>query len=212
MPGISVCAVDVGSLANIGWWRVPVGDEPTAGCDLDSLVDAVANDLIAGRGVALGFEAPLFIPVPADHGGLNLQRAGDRGRPWSAGAGPIALALGLQHAAYVFKKLAEVVHPVITFDPEGLRSGKANLLVWEAFVSGHSKNRAAEDPHVDDSRLAVNEFTRRYSTGLVESDVDEPVVLSLVAAGLLASGLTTDLSLLHQSCVVVAPPAQLPWK
>lgn len=29
------------------------------------LVDAVAGDLIAGEAVALGFECPLFVPVPA---------------------------------------------------------------------------------------------------------------------------------------------------
>lgn len=206
MTDISVIAVDVGSPLNIGWWRDSPSQHSTSGRDLDSLVDAVSSDLLAGRAIALGFEAPLFVPAPSTQAGLNRQRVGEKGWPWCAGAGAGALALGIQQSAYVFTTLAVRVHPRVTFDPSALMSGEANLLVWEAFVSGKSKNRAAADPHVDDARLAVLEFRRRLSTGTVGSDIDDTAVLNLAAAGLLASGLTDDTQLLHQPCVVVAPP------
>ena len=202
---VTVVAVDVGSLANIGWWRER-HDEATHGHDLDALIEVVAADLLAGVPVALGFEAPLFIPRPPSACGLNRQRAGDRGRPWCAGAGTGALALGIQQAAYVFAGLAERVRPTVSFRPEALADGSASLLIWEAFVSGKSKDRSAIDPHVNDARLAVIEFRSRLALGHVHSDVEDLNVLNLAAAGLLAAGLTADVELLTQPCVVVKPP------
>ena len=130
----------------------------------------------------MGFEAPLFIPRPSSTLGLSRQRVGDRGRPWSAGAGTGALALGIQQAAYVFACLAERIRPRVSFAPSALIEGGAELLIWEAFVSGNAKDRNAVDPHVDDARLAVAEFARRLAHGDVYSDVDEPLVLNLAAA------------------------------
>ena len=164
-----VAAVDVGSLANIGWWRV-AGETAGGGRDLDELVDALAADLNHGRSVALGFEAPIFVPLPAKAAGLCRQRVGDRGRPWSAGAGTGAPALGVQQAAYVFAGLARLVAtcPRISFDPLNLDGSETTLVIWEAFVSGKAKNRAAVDPHVDDARVAVNEFSRRIALGVID--------------------------------------------
>lgn len=94
----------------------------------------------------------------------------------------------------------------MTFDLEAIERGDADLLVWEAFVSGKAKNRAAEDPHVDDARLAVTEFVARHRTGVVASDVQDTEVSNLVAANLLASGLSPDIALLHRPCLVVRSP------
>ena len=207
MEQISVIAVDVGALKNIGWWRDSGSGLTTSGRDLDGAVDTVCLDLLAGRPVAIGFEAPLFIPAPAEQSSLNLQRVGENGRPWSAGAGTGVLALGLQQAAYVFEGIAKRVRPRVTFDPNVLLKGDSDLLVWEAFVSGKAKDRTAADPHIDDARRAVSEFSARLRRGLVTSDIDESLVLNLAAAGLLASGLTSDLALLRAPCIVVAPPA-----
>lgn len=203
---INVIAVDVGSLLNIGWWRVAASGESSFGRDLDGFVDVIAADLLRGDAVAAGFEAPLFIPRPTSMAGLNRQRIGDHGRPWSAGAGTGALALGVQQVAYVFARLADMARPRVSFAPSALIHGNADLLVWEAFVSGKAKNRTAVNPHVDDARLAVDEFLRRLALGDVYSDIQEPLVLSLAAAGLIASGLTDDVEMLKQACVVVKPP------
>jgi hypothetical protein len=202
-----VAAVDVGSLANIGWWRA-FGNDAGGGRDLDELVEVLAADLNQHRSVALGFEAPIFVPLPAEAVGLCRQRVGEQGRPWSAGAGTGALALGVQQDAYVFAGLARQVatRPRISFDPRQLDGSETTLVVWEAFVSAKAKNRAAVDPHVDDARVAVEEFLERLSNGLVHSDIDEPSVLNLAAAALLASGLSADVGLLTQEAIVVRAP------
>jgi hypothetical protein len=207
MRNTVVAAIDVGSLANIGWWRV-AGDTAGGGRDLDELVELLATDLNQNRSVALGFEAPIFIPLPADTAGLCLQRVGDRGRPWSAWTGSSVLALGVQQAAYVFGGMARrvVTQPRVSFDPAELSRAEATLVVWEAFVSGKAKNRAATDPNVDDARVAVNEFNDRLAQGMVHSDIAEPSVLNLAAAALLASGLSSDTALLSQASVVVRAP------
>jgi hypothetical protein len=65
---VIVVAVDVGELANIGWRRREASGKSSGGRDLYDLVEVVAADLGAGIPVALGFEAPLFIPRPAQAG------------------------------------------------------------------------------------------------------------------------------------------------
>lgn len=205
---LSIVAVDVGSLLNIGWWRELTESNLTSnGRDLDAVADAVVADLREEVPVALGFEAPLFVPRPSEHARLNKQRVGDKGRPWCAGAGTGALALGIQHATYVFERIAAQQQPRVTFDLDVLMKGDADLLVWEALVSGAAKNRAASNPHVDDARVAVREFARRIADDKVTSDIVEPDVLNLAAACLLGAGLTSDPGPLKQSCIGVKPEA-----
>ncbi|MEV0296976.1 hypothetical protein [Nocardia sp. NPDC050710] len=202
-----VAAVDVGKLANIGWWRI-AGTDACGGRDLDDLVAGLAADLDEGRSVALGFEAPLFIPNPTTVGGLGRQRVGEAGRPWCAGAGTIALAFGVQQASYVVHRFAGMLERPIRagVDAPGLLDGSLDLLIWEAFVSAGSKDRAATDPHISDARAAAEEFERRARTGGIRSDIADTHVLNLAAAALIASGLVTDSALLTTPCVVIKSP------
>ena len=207
MDGVTIAAIDVGSLAKIGWWRKSAREGPHESNDLDSLVEVIAQDLDGGERVALGFEAPLFVPVPADHGGLNRGRPGEGRWPWSAGAGATVLAIGAQQAAYVFSSLAMRVRPRVSFDPQELLNRGADLLVWEAFVTGDAKSKGAPNDHIADAQSAVEEFVRRAESGRIESDITGSEVLNLAAAGILASGLSTDVSLLKTPCIVVKSPA-----
>jgi len=205
---VVVAAVDVGSIANIGWWRSGPG-QPQSGSNLDELAEALGEDLKEGRAVALGFEAPLFIPRPSSPDGLNRQRVGDRGRPWCAGAGAGALALGIHQATYLLAAVARRAPDVglrVSFDPDDLVAGEPVLVAWEAFVTGRAKNRLAVNPHVDDARVAVAEFESRLAFGSVQSDVKDVSVLNLVAAGILAEGLSDDTDLLTVPCIVVRAP------
>ena len=59
-----VGAIDVGAPRNIGWAILSDGSEAT-GQDLDAFIDTFAR-LANDRPAALGFEAPLFIPVNAE--------------------------------------------------------------------------------------------------------------------------------------------------
>lgn len=81
-----IYAIDVGSTLRgkegtaFAWARVPAaGGVPMASPDLRALLDAITRDLHAGRNVPLGFESPLFIPVPDDEKKLSRARAGSWG-------------------------------------------------------------------------------------------------------------------------------------
>jgi hypothetical protein len=207
VPEIAVLALDVGSLANIGWWRMS-GSAANGGRDIQGFVEAAVLELNSARPVAIGFEAPLFIPSPSSVDGLARQRIGEAGRPWCAGAGSGALALGVQQASYVLEAIRSRTNRSLRvgFDPAALTRGELDLCIWEAFVSGKAKNPASNDPHVADARSAAEEFHRRLAAGIVDSDIDDRAVLNLVAAGIIAAGLTDDVELLKQPCVVVKAP------
>src|SRR5437867_4377744 len=98
---VAYCA-DVGSVAagSFGWASHP-SREGAAPTDIRALAEAVAEDLNAARRVALGFECPLFVPLADDPAELLSAREGDGSRPWSAGAGPTVLAVGLVEAAWI---------------------------------------------------------------------------------------------------------------
>lgn len=207
MPDRVIAAVDVGKLSNVGWWRIADGGSG-GGRDLDDLADILTADLNRGRTVALGIEAPIFIPAPTTTAGLGRQRTGEAGRPWCAGAGPIALAFGIQQTNYLLTHIAERLTTPIRagVDVAALHADRLDLLVWEAFVSAGSKDRSVNDPHVWDARAAAEEFERRAATGVVVSDIAEPSVLNLAAAALIATGLSHDPGLLSVPCVVVRAP------
>jgi hypothetical protein len=82
-----IYAADIGSVAagNFGWARLDPEQNSTQverndGTEIAELVDAVADDLDLGaRGVALGFECPLFVPVPEDPRRLGSALRASRG-------------------------------------------------------------------------------------------------------------------------------------
>ena len=95
------CAVfcaDIGSVAKgrFGWAFAPdrsgVAVEHD---DIEELVTTVVRQLLDSKKVALGFECPLFVPIPSDPLQLTSARVGEGAYPWSAGAGASALATGL---------------------------------------------------------------------------------------------------------------------
>src|SRR4051812_10849525 len=100
MHNLVVFCADVGSVksGNFGWARSYTSAATVAEHDSSKpadLADDVARELLAGSPVALGFECPLFVPVPTDEMKLGSARDGEGNRAWSAGAGTGALATGL---------------------------------------------------------------------------------------------------------------------
>jgi hypothetical protein len=99
-----VYCADIGSVVNrcFGW---AVASGPNADVDeaddIEGLTAAVAQALAAGDKVALGFECPLFVPLPDDPKELTKARDGEGSRPWSAGAGCGALATGLTQTVWI---------------------------------------------------------------------------------------------------------------
>ena len=107
-----VVVIDVGSPGkNLGWWMAgPYRSEGNN--DIDCCVDAMANVLREGP-LALGFEAPLFVPRRDKPSDLLKARRGECeggvNRPFSAGAGAAVLVAALAVVPYVLSKLKTAV-------------------------------------------------------------------------------------------------------
>ena len=174
-----VVAVDVGSVRkNFAWagldlpGRRPVGEggrhpEGAALAALEALDERIS--------VALGFEAPLMVPVspvgPVDAWmTLGQARQGEtvdgRSRPWSAGAGSGALATGLAQLAWVLERIGSALPGLrCTTRPELWLDGEAELFVWEAFVSGTGKPIPSEiTQHAADAAAACCSSPTTFSS------------------------------------------------
>ncbi|RCK70158.1 hypothetical protein DT076_05620 [Desertihabitans brevis] len=160
--------------------------------------------LSSGAPVALGFEAPIVVPVsPVDtsEGWRTLGRArqgetgGGQSRPWSAGAGSGALTTGLVQLAWMLDWLASQMSTLrVTTSPSHWTAGQAELFVWEAFVSGTGKPvPSATGQHAADAAAAADTFADRLAAGtLGTSDVTcgPSSAFNLVAAAAAFAGMS----------------------
>ena len=160
MPLVIHCA-DIGSVknGNFGWARLAVGeanDQCTIGRDIEDFARGVAADINAGAQVALGFECPLFLPLPEDPTGLTSARPGEGDRAWSAGAGAAALATGLTETVWVLDQVKRRINvtPSVFADWPRFRDASSGLFISEAFVTKAAK----ADTHHGDAELAVRSF------------------------------------------------------
>jgi hypothetical protein len=153
MDSITIFAVDVGSPKNFAW----VCDAGLQGKDGDTLTAAITKSFATGQRIALGFECPLFIPVPRHWDGIGKARVGEGNRSWSAGGGATVTTYGLHEVAWILARLRETGNAKVPifFSPEAwLLSNEPGLLLWEAFVTGSDKGR----DHVDDAQRACRAF------------------------------------------------------
>ncbi|MBX0330825.1 hypothetical protein K2Z83_24510 [Oscillochloris sp. ZM17-4] len=206
-PQLQIYAVDIGSekKGRLAWCRLSshADTEVTAGTSLAALANLLKADLRDRHPIAIGFECPLAIDLRDDPAELTSARTGEGNRAWCAGAGSGALAVGLAQCAWLFEQLAGVAEPVrLTFCWAELESGKANFLVWEAFVS----NKQAGHTHTGDALAAARAFQQgTVIDGGPPSSISFKKPYSLAGAALLRAGLSTDLALLRQPCLVVRP-------
>jgi hypothetical protein len=210
MTLVIYCA-DIGSVPNnrFGWARgedTAEGIEPhRGGAEIVELVDEIADDLNQGHRVALGFECPLFIPVPSHPLQLGRARPGEGNRSWSAGAGSGALATGLAEAAWILSELRSRC-PTAVVHLDWAEFGDAGgLFLWEAFVSSKAKGTT----HVGDAAIAVEAFREALPDPRAANALGGERPLSLLGAALVWSGWASNVELLHEACVVIkaAPPA-----
>jgi hypothetical protein len=208
-----IYAVDVGStLAGrngvaFAWAKVPrEGGQPLVSTDPLDLADALTVDLGSGRSVALGLEAPLFIPVPMDVDRLSRGRENEGNRSWAAPAGGYVAALALHQAAWLLRRLHTTCRTVcdLTVDPKRWSQDDERpvLFCWEAFVSG-----PAHTIHVRDAATAAMYFQSQQSELASAIRAEDP--LSLFGCAVLWSGWSTDLTWLHRPPVVLRPGE--PW-
>ena len=202
-----IIAVDVGSVKkNFAWagldlpGREPIGE---GGRHPEGAATAVLEALGRGVQVALGFEAPLMVPVSPigiEDGWLTLgqarqgEAADGRSRPWSAGAGSGALATGIVQLAWVLERIGSALPGLrCTTHPQPWLAGDAQLFVWEAFVSGPGKPvPAGITQHAADAAAAANTFALRFeAAALAHSDVTcaPSTSFNLAAAAAMYAGL-----------------------
>lgn len=199
---LAVWAVDVGSVKknNLGWCRIR-GDERATGHDIRQLARGIAADLANALPVALGFECPLFVPVPDDPVQLTSARPGEGSRPWSAGAGSGALATGLTECVWILEQARRLSSATITptLVWSQFLAGQANLFLWEAFVTGLAKGLS----HHGDAEIAAMSFCNEVPFVAEAGSVTAENPYSLIGAAMLRSGLTTDVNVLFTQCVVI---------
>jgi hypothetical protein len=200
------CAViDIGKPGkNLGWFLS--GAEPEYGDDIDKCVCALASALREGS-LAIGFEAPMFVPVRQEPAKLLAARDGEcvggLNRPFSAGAGSAVLVTALVVVTYVLARLkAKIPDGTATLDWKSLPSDPKQAFLFEAFVTDQRKS--TPERHMEDAQLAVHEFEKRIrtQTGL-RTDVTAEPCFNLLGAIMLRTGWSTDLDQLHRPCLVV---------
>lgn len=196
---LHVAVVDIGSLKNLGW-AIEGPFVKEEGTDIDSCIGALARAMKTGP-LALGFEAPMFVPFGRERCNLDKARKGDGDRSFSASAGACVLTKGLVTVPYILGGLwsqDEAARPRPTFKWREQLS-KGDLLLFEAFVS-----HVGESNHVECARLALQQFPKEFQKrAKLESAIDEPCSMNLVGAMLLRMGWTEKVKILSEPCLVV---------
>ena len=198
--------IDIGSpkKKNLGW--AISGPTRCQGTDLDQCVGVLASALDAGP-LALGFEAPMFVPCHQSPSDLTKARQGECvggiNRAFSAGAGSAVLVTGLVVVPYLLTKLrARVPGATATLDWRAPPTERKHLLLFEAFVTNQKKT--GDSRHVEDARRAVEAFQDGMrDPAQLKSAVVVDSCFSLIGAMLLRTGWTHDLAILHEPCLVV---------
>lgn len=206
MKELVVYAADIGSVraGNFGWARLtsPAAETGEVGHEPSSLADHVAADLARGLPVALGFECPLWLDVREDPSELTKARSGEGNRAWSAGAGSGALATGLVQTAWILRRVSEQAGGRAELHLEWeqfVRSGRG-LYVWEAFVTKGAKAGS----HSGDARVAAEAFLAALpNPQKANAVVCTAAPYSMLGAAMLWSGLTMDVGVLRQACLVI---------
>ena len=196
---LHVAVVDIGKLTNLGW----VVEGPSvkeSGDDIDLCIEALSGALEKGP-LALGFEAPMFVPYGRKRCDLDKARKGDGDRSFSASAGACVLTKGLVTVPYILQGLRQHVEFAKPTFQWRNRLSKGDLLLFEAFVVHVGKSVS----HEDCAQLALRGFPRDWEErALFKSKIDEPCTMNLLGAMLLRMGWTKDVKVLREPCLVVA--------
>jgi hypothetical protein len=212
MNDFAVYCADIGSVRTkkFAWATdapLPASDSQLSATSIDDLCTAVEHSLRRKQRVALGFETPLFIPVPAESKDLGRARAGEGDKPWSASAGAAVLATGMAQTAWILSKLRTALpDEKLYVDWEAFSAAKSGLFIWEAFVSGASKPKASKgNPHVADASAAIDAFRISIAGATEKPPVGAENPLSLIGAAALWAGWTYNTSVLRAQPVVIRP-------
>ncbi|WP_312136496.1 hypothetical protein [Brevundimonas sp.] len=199
---IVIGVIDVGSpkSGKLGWAIMVPNTPPVLGKDLDTFIDTMSM-LGADWPLAIGFEAPLFIPLQQEALKILSARKGEGSRPWSAGAGAAVTTAALAVMTYTLAGLRKgLTRATATTDVNALPERPGDTFFFEAFVTATSKGES----HADDALIAAREMHALMTSGRTfRSVIDEPEVFSLLGASLLRTNWTSNLAVLSTPCLVV---------
>ncbi|MDD2904286.1 MAG: hypothetical protein PHU44_17810 [Syntrophales bacterium] len=214
MESMVIFCADIGSIPkqNFAWARGEVFGNNLkkiiTGEDINKLVDMAAQDINSNVVVAIGFECPLFIPIrnkPQQIGSARVGRNGrnaEGSRSWSASAGAMVLATGIPQTFWILKEIYSRVKskevPAFMDWKEFVKAEKG-IFLWEAFVTSHAKGES----HQEDAKKAVQTFAEALPNIEENNAVHEIEVISLIGTVLVATGWSSNLSLLKKSCLVI---------
>jgi len=205
----AIYVADAGSVSRGNFHWVNSRNIENSSTDPVELASAIADDLIRGSRVSLGYESPLFVPLLEDPYSLGRSRTGEcqeetGNRPFTAGAGAAVLATGIQSLAWVLREIKRRAPSTTTSTRwSDFHNSQCRLFVWEAFVSGSEK--ASPLSHAGDAALAISAFLQVSSDGDNPTRIACPSAFSLAGAAIVASGLSDDVGLLTEPCVVLRP-------
>jgi hypothetical protein len=195
---LHIAVVDIGKLANLGW-AIEGPFINAEGTDIDRCLDSLVSAKKWGA-LALGFEAPMFVPYGRDRLDLDKARSGEEDRAFSASAGASVLTKALVIVPYILEGLRRRVgntRPTFRWRD---RITKRDLLLFEAFVSHMGKTVS----HERCARLALTRFREGWrKESLFESAIKESNTLNLLGAILLRMGWSDDVKMLSEPCLVV---------
>lgn len=197
----NVCVIDIGSpkLGNIGWCLIDIArDQEFTGTNLDDLFPVIAN-LILDRGLILGLEAPLFVPLRQDLMLATKARKGEGRRPWSAGAGAQVLAMNLPIMIYIFNAIKLICADIsFCLNEETFKAQPKQIMLFEALVSGADKGSS----HINDAQIMARSCAQYAAQRVLPPSIleaeDHTKFFNLAGAALLRCGLENsalDLSL-----------------
>ncbi len=204
----AVYACDVGGTRSgkFAWARVEpeTGSGVTGSSDIRVLTAALERDLKQDYSIALGFEAPLYIPVPESSDDLSRGCTGEGSRAWAAPAGSTVAMLGVHQSAWLLRTIFRSCgRCALTLDWEAWppTASEPVLFCWEAFVSAGAHGTS----HVQDAATAAMEFLRYEYALAAANAVTASRPLSLIGAVALWSGWTSSLDVLHEPTLVIKP-------
>ncbi len=210
---LHVFCADIGSIArgSFAWARRLPGtgqEEVHQPESIEALAAAVVQLLRNGEPVALGFEAPMFVPVPEDPRQLGKARPCDAGRPsWSSQVGGSVLATATVQVPWILHYIhAQVPHVEVHLRWESFADARSGLLLWEAFVSGAAKGGT----HEADARIGVRAFCNQLPSPGDAIAGETPRPFSLLAAAAIWAGWFLPPDDLRAPCVLIRAVAGPP--
>jgi hypothetical protein len=204
--GLQVFCADVGSIArdSFAWARrIPNSDDTELHRpeSIESLSASVVQALQAGVPVALGFEAPLFIPVPEDPSRLGKARPCDAPSPsWSSRVGASVLATAMVQIPWVLRFIHEQISDLrVHLQWPPFAEQQDGLLLWEAFVSGPAKG----ETHEDDARSGVQAFCEQLPNPGDSKAAETERPFSVLAAAAIWAGFDLPIEDTRSGCLLV---------